>query len=79
MCLLTPTSHALHHPAARALQNTGTTPTISRHGLLTTVAFKLGPDTPAMFALEGGSVAHLGGQLVAAAFLFERHRDASQS
>lgn len=34
------------------LQNTGPTPIFSRHGLLTTVAYKFGP-TPAVYALEG--------------------------
>jgi hypothetical protein len=31
------------------LYNTGNARVISRHGLLTTVAFKLGPSTPAVF------------------------------
>uniref|UniRef100_A0A3B4GFL9 Probable glycerol kinase n=1 Tax=Pundamilia nyererei TaxID=303518 RepID=A0A3B4GFL9_9CICH len=35
------------------LRNTGTKPVISDHGLLTTVAYKLGKDEPACFALEG--------------------------
>jgi len=35
------------------LQNTGTQRLSSRHGLLTTVAYKLGPETPVMYALEG--------------------------
>ncbi|KAJ3280267.1 hypothetical protein HK104_000783 [Borealophlyctis nickersoniae] len=35
------------------LFNTGTSPVISTHGLLTTVAFKLGKDEKAMYALEG--------------------------
>uniref|UniRef100_H2SKL7 glycerol kinase n=1 Tax=Takifugu rubripes TaxID=31033 RepID=H2SKL7_TAKRU len=35
------------------LKNTGTTPVISDHGLLTTVAYKLGRDVPACYALEG--------------------------
>jgi glycerol kinase len=43
------------------LMNTGTQPTESKHGLLTTVAYKLG-DQPARYALEG-SVA-IGGALV---------------
>lgn len=34
------------------LQNTGTTPVVSTHGLLTTVAYKLGPDEPTHYALE---------------------------
>lgn len=42
------------------LKNTGTTPVISEHGLLTTVAYKLGKDEPAHYALEG-SVAIAGG------------------
>lgn len=39
--------------------NTGTTPIASTHGLLTTVAYQLGPDEPPNFALEG-SVAFAG-------------------
>uniref|UniRef100_A0AAX7TDW8 glycerol kinase n=1 Tax=Astatotilapia calliptera TaxID=8154 RepID=A0AAX7TDW8_ASTCA len=35
------------------LRNTGTKPVISDHGLLTTVAYKLGKDEPACYALEG--------------------------
>lgn len=35
------------------LANTGDVPVQSAHGLLSTVAFKLGPDAPCKFALEG--------------------------
>ena len=35
------------------LANTGTTPVASRHGLLTTVAWQLGPDSPLVYAVEG--------------------------
>ncbi|KAF3842724.1 hypothetical protein F7725_001573 [Dissostichus mawsoni] len=35
------------------LRNTGTKPLMSDHGLLTTVAYKLGKDEPACYALEG--------------------------
>uniref|UniRef100_A0A3B4TQ23 glycerol kinase n=1 Tax=Seriola dumerili TaxID=41447 RepID=A0A3B4TQ23_SERDU len=35
------------------LRNTGTKPVMSDHGLLTTVAYKLGKDEPARYALEG--------------------------
>lgn len=35
------------------LYNTGYEPIVSRHGLLTTVAYKFGPDSPAVYALEG--------------------------
>ncbi|KAL5034975.1 hypothetical protein BDV3_004464 [Batrachochytrium dendrobatidis] len=35
------------------LCNTGETPTFSKHGLLTTVGYKLGNDAPAAYALEG--------------------------
>jgi len=35
------------------LRNTGTEAVRSRHGLLTTVAYKLGPKAPASYALEG--------------------------
>nr|XP_002127360.1 glycerol kinase-like [Ciona intestinalis] len=42
------------------LQNTGTKPVMSRHGLLTTVGYKLGKNEPTIYALEG-SVAVAGG------------------
>ncbi|XP_076800358.1 glycerol kinase-like isoform X2 [Clavelina lepadiformis] len=42
------------------LQNTGKNPVMSRHGLLTTVAYKLGKDEPTYYALEG-SIAVTGG------------------
>jgi glycerol kinase len=35
------------------LCNTGTTPVISTHGLLTTVGYQLGPNEPCVYALEG--------------------------
>ena len=35
------------------LRNTGSTPLVSASGLLTTVAWQLGPDEPAIYALEG--------------------------
>jgi glycerol kinase len=35
------------------LANTGTEPVPSTHGLLTTVAWRLGPDAPLVYALEG--------------------------
>ncbi|KXS19324.1 glycerol kinase-like protein [Gonapodya prolifera JEL478] len=35
------------------LHNTGPSPVVSRNGLLTTVAYKLGPDEKAAYALEG--------------------------
>lgn len=35
------------------LANTGETPIASNHGLLTTVAWRLGPDAPLVYALEG--------------------------
>ncbi|XP_065846277.1 glycerol kinase 3-like isoform X1 [Oscarella lobularis] len=44
------------------LYNTGSTPVFSQHGLLTTVAFQLGPNAPIQYALEG-SVA-IGGDAV---------------
>ncbi|XDV15057.1 hypothetical protein PO909_015203 [Leuciscus waleckii] len=44
------------------LKNVGTKPVMSDHGLLTTVAYKLGRDKPAYYALEG-SVA-IGGAVV---------------
>ena len=35
------------------LANTGSTPVDSSHGLLTTIAWRLGPDAPLVYALEG--------------------------
>ncbi|MBA2720572.1 MAG: glycerol kinase GlpK [Chloroflexi bacterium] len=35
------------------LANTGQTPVVSRHGLLTTVAWQLGPAAPLVYAIEG--------------------------
>ncbi len=35
------------------LLNTGNTPLASTHGLLTTMAFQLGPEAPPYYALEG--------------------------
>ncbi|XP_054909076.1 glycerol kinase-like isoform X2 [Poeciliopsis prolifica] len=35
------------------LRNTGTKPVMSEHGLITTIAYKLGRDKPACYALEG--------------------------
>jgi glycerol kinase len=35
--------------------NTGSTPPSSSHGLLSTVAWKLGPEAPAFYALEGSA------------------------
>nr|XP_039248079.1 glycerol kinase-like [Styela clava]XP_039248080.1 glycerol kinase-like [Styela clava] len=42
------------------LQNSGLNPVTSSHGLLTTIAYKLGPDEPTHYALEG-SIAVAGG------------------
>ncbi|KAG6444108.1 glycerol kinase isoform X2 [Manduca sexta] len=44
------------------LYNTGTRKVQSTHGLITTVAYKLGPDAPAVYALEG-SIAVAGGAM----------------
>lgn len=44
------------------LYNTGNVRVESSHGLLTTVAFKIGPEQPAVYALEG-SVAVAGAAL----------------
>lgn len=38
------------------LMNTGPDIVESHYGLLTTVAFKLGPDEPAQYALEGDNL-----------------------
>lgn len=37
------------------LMNTGSTPPVSESGLLSTVAWKLGPDAPSCYALEGSA------------------------
>ncbi|MBL4632904.1 MAG: glycerol kinase GlpK [Kofleriaceae bacterium] len=37
------------------LMNTGTKPIVSQSGLLTTVAWQLGPDSPGIYALEGSA------------------------
>lgn len=42
--------------------NTGPTPVPSAHGLLTTVGYRMGPDAPIVYALEG-SVAVAGALL----------------
>lgn len=44
------------------LTNIGTKPTISKRGLLTTVAFQFGPDSPVVYALEGSG--SIGGNVV---------------
>ncbi|CAG9116309.1 unnamed protein product [Plutella xylostella] len=44
------------------LYNTGAKRVQSTHGLITTVAYKMGPDTPAVYALEG-SIAVAGGAM----------------
>lgn len=35
------------------LYNTGSEAVLSKHGLLTTVAYQFGPDSPPVYALEG--------------------------
>uniref|UniRef100_A0A1I7XUH2 glycerol kinase n=1 Tax=Heterorhabditis bacteriophora TaxID=37862 RepID=A0A1I7XUH2_HETBA len=44
------------------LCNIGTKPTISKNGLLTTVGFQFGPDSPVVYALEGSG--SIGGNVV---------------
>ncbi len=41
------------------LLNTGSEPVPSKHGLLTTIAYKLGPDAQTQYALEGAVSTHL--------------------
>jgi glycerol kinase len=51
-CLLPGEAKNTYGTGCFLLMHTGTTPTLSKHGLLTTVAAKLG-DAPATYALEG--------------------------
>ncbi len=52
-CLAAGQTKATYGTGCFLLTNIGTMPVISRHGLLTTVAFRLGPAQPAYYALEG--------------------------
>uniref|UniRef100_A0AAY4B9D3 Probable glycerol kinase n=1 Tax=Denticeps clupeoides TaxID=299321 RepID=A0AAY4B9D3_9TELE len=53
MCLKDGQAKNTYGTGCFLLRNTGTKPVMSDHGLLTTVAYKLGPDRPACYALEG--------------------------
>lgn len=52
-CLAVGQTKATYGTGCFLLTNTGTMPVISSRGLLTTVAFRLGPAQPAVYALEG--------------------------
>jgi glycerol kinase len=52
-CLAAGQTKATYGTGCFLLTNIGTMPVISRHGLLTTVAFRLGPAQPAYYSLEG--------------------------
>uniref|UniRef100_A0A1B0BNF9 glycerol kinase n=1 Tax=Glossina palpalis gambiensis TaxID=67801 RepID=A0A1B0BNF9_9MUSC len=53
MCIKPGQAKNTYRAGCFLLCNTGRTAVISRHGLLTTVAYKLGPNIPATYALEG--------------------------
>ncbi|XP_031435360.2 glycerol kinase 2-like [Clupea harengus] len=53
MCLQEGQAKNTYGTGCFLLKNTGTKPVMSEHGLLTTVAYKLGRDHPACYALEG--------------------------
>jgi glycerol kinase len=61
-CLSAGQTKATYGTGCFLLTNTGTMPVISGSGLLTTVAFRLGPTQPAYYALEG-SIGHAGAAL----------------
>ncbi|CAH1107222.1 unnamed protein product [Psylliodes chrysocephalus] len=52
-CLNRSQAKATYGTGCFLLYNTGPIKVSSAHGLLTTVAYKFGPDTPAVYALEG--------------------------
>ena len=51
-CLRTGEAKNTYGTGCFLLFNTGTVPVISRHGLISTVAYQLGPSQPAHYALE---------------------------
>ncbi|KAI8126013.1 Glycerol kinase 3 [Lucilia cuprina] len=53
MCIKPGQTKNTYRSGCFLLCNTGTTPIISSRGLLTTVAYKLGPNMPPVYALEG--------------------------
>ncbi|XP_041940253.1 glycerol kinase-like isoform X2 [Alosa sapidissima] len=53
MCLQEGQAKNTYGTGCFLLKNTGKKPVMSEHGLLTTVAYKLGRDQPAYYALEG--------------------------
>ncbi|XP_025836773.1 glycerol kinase [Agrilus planipennis] len=61
-CLKSGQAKATYGTGCFLLYNTGTTMVDSRHGLLTTVAYQMGPNEPPVYALEG-SVAVAGAAL----------------
>ncbi|XP_015120860.1 glycerol kinase isoform X2 [Diachasma alloeum] len=62
MCLQRGQAKSTYGTGCFMLYNTGTAIVQSRHGLLTTVAYQLGPKAPPIYALEG-SIAIAGGVL----------------
>ncbi len=54
-CFEAGTAKCTYGTGAFILMNTGETPILSESGLLTTVAWKLGPDAPGTYALEGSA------------------------
>ncbi|XP_011307161.1 glycerol kinase-like [Fopius arisanus] len=62
MCLQRGQAKSTYGTGCFMLYNTGTAIVQSRHGLLTTVAYQLGPTAPPIYALEG-SIAIAGGVL----------------
>ncbi|XP_063990803.1 glycerol kinase-like [Diachasmimorpha longicaudata] len=62
MCLQRGQAKSTYGTGCFMLYNTGTAIVQSRHGLLTTVAYQLGPKSPPIYALEG-SIAIAGGVL----------------
>ncbi|KAL4707071.1 hypothetical protein ACJJTC_011397 [Scirpophaga incertulas] len=61
-CMLAGQAKNTYRSGCFLLYNTGTRRVQSTHGLLTTVAYKLGPNSPAVYALEG-SIAVAGGAM----------------
>ncbi|XP_072376457.1 glycerol kinase 3 [Diabrotica undecimpunctata] len=52
-CLIRGQAKATYGTGCFLLYNTGNSKVSSSHGLLTTIAYKFGPDKPAVYALEG--------------------------
>lgn len=56
MCLKPGQTKNTYRGGCFLLCNTGEEKVMSTHGLVTTVAYKLGKDTPTVYALEGNGV-----------------------